>query len=105
MRILYFPFLITCLLIADSALAGDGEALAKKSYCTHCHDVNKKKVGPAFRDVAAKYKKDKGAQAALERKVRYGGRGVWGNLPMPASAKSVSDSDIKDIVQWILAVK
>jgi cytochrome c len=94
------------LLYAGSALAEDGAALAQKANCTaFCHAVDKKKVGPAFKDVAAKYKDDKEAAAKLEKKVRSGGGGVWGGMPMPATANSVSDGDIKQIVEWVLSLK
>jgi len=105
MSIRYLTILAAGLVFAGNAFAGDGEALAKKSNCTTCHAVDKKGVGPSFKDIAAKYKDDKGAQASLEKKVRSGGGGVWGKMPMPATAKSVSDDDIKSIVQWVLSVK
>lgn len=94
------------MLLAGGALAEDGEALAKKVNCTaFCHSVDKKKVGPSFKDIAAKYKDDKDAVAKMEKKVRSGGGGVWGGMPMPATANSVSDGDIKSIVQWVLSLK
>jgi cytochrome c len=105
MSIRYLVMLAAASVFAGSALAGDGEALAKKSNCTNCHAVDTKKLGPSFKDVAAKYKDDKGAQATLEKKVRSGGGGNWGKMPMPATAQSVSDGDIKEIVQWVLSLK
>ena len=105
MSIRYLIILAAGLVFAGSVLAADGEALAKKSNCTTCHDVDKKKVGPPFKEVSAKYKSDKGAQATLEKKVRSGGGGNWGPMPMPATAKSVGDDDIKNIVQWVLSLK
>jgi cytochrome c len=105
MSIRYLVMLAAGLVFAGNALAADGEALAKKSNCTNCHAVDKKVVGPAFKDVAAKYKDDKGAQTALEKKIRNGGSGNWGAIPMPATSKSVSDNDIKSILQWVLSVK
>jgi len=105
MSIRYLVMLAAGLVFTGNALAADGEALTKKSNCTTCHAVEKKMVGPSFKDIAAKYKDDKGAQAALEKKVRSGGGGVWGKMPMPATAKSVGDDDIKSIVQWVLSVK
>ena len=97
--------LATSLLAASSVLAGDGDALAKKSKCMMCHSVEGKSAGPSFKDVAAKYRNDKDAQVALEKKVRGGSKGVWGSMPMPASARSISDGDIKSMVQWILSLK
>lgn len=94
------------LLVAGGAAAENGEALARKVNCTaFCHSIDKKKVGPSFRDIAAKYQNDKEAAAKMEKKVRSGGGGVWGGMPMPATANSVSDADIKSIVQWVLSLK
>ena len=80
------------------------EAMMKKDGCAACHSVDKKIVGPAYVDVAAKYKGDKNAQAALEKKVKDGGVGAWGQIPMPPNA-TVPAGDIKDLVTWILALK
>jgi len=104
MYILYPALLVAGLIVAGSALAGEGEALAKNSNCTSCHAVDKKLVGPSFKDVAAKYSNNKSAQATLEKKVRSGGGGVWGKIPMPPNPK-LSDDDIKTIVQWVLTLK
>ena len=92
----------SALLLAGTAQAN--EALAKKSGCMNCHAIDKKMVGPGFKDVAAKYKGDKGAEAALSEKVKKGSSGVWGMIPMPANA-AVSDDDIKTLVKWVLATK
>ena len=86
------------------AVAADELALAQKSGCTACHAVDKKIVGPAYKDVAAKYKGDKGAAAKLEAKVKAGGSGVWGQVPMPPNTQ-VSDADIKKLVAWVLSLK
>lgn len=76
------------------------EALAKKHNCTACHAVDKKLVGPAYKDVAAKYK-GQNVAAKLQEKVKKGGQGVWGPVPMPPNA-AVPDADIKTLVDWIL---
>ena len=86
------------------ARAADGEALAKASGCLACHTVDKKLIGPSYKDIANKYRNDKGAQANLEKKVKEGGKGVWGDIPMTPNAH-VKDADIKTIVAWILTVK
>jgi cytochrome c len=78
--------------------------LAKKNNCLACHSVDKKIVGPAYKDVAAKYAGDAGAQARLEKKVKEGGTGVWGKAVMPANPK-VSDADAASLVKWILSLK
>jgi cytochrome c len=80
------------------------EELAKKNACTACHAIDKKLVGPAYKEVAAKYAKDPKAEAMLAAKVKAGGTGVWGQVPMPPNPQ-VKDEDIKAIVKWILALK
>ncbi len=79
------------------------EALAKSSNCLACHSVDNKIIGPAFKDIAAKYKGDDGAVAALTSTVKSGGAGVWGDMPMPPNA-AVSDADIETLVNWILSL-
>ena len=79
-----------------------GEAVVKKSDCMLCHTVDKAVVGPAFKDIAAKYKGDKTAVVKLSEKVKKGGGGVWGTnqmLPHPA----LSDAEIKSAVEWVLS--
>jgi len=85
----------------DNAAA---EAMMKKDGCAACHAVDKKLVGPAYVDVAAKYKADKDAVAKLTKKVKEGGSGVWGQIPMPPNAATPA-SDITDLVTWILSLK
>jgi cytochrome c len=80
------------------------EDLMKKDGCAACHAIDKKVVGPAYQEVAAKYKGDAGAAAKLVDKVKKGGVGVWGQIPMPPNAQ-VSDADIKNLVDWILTLK
>lgn len=96
------------LMLAGQASAVDAkaaEALAQKSGCLACHSVNNKVVGPSYKDIAAKYKGDKTAEAKLIEKVKKGGSGVWGPIPMPPNSPHVKDQDIKTIVQWILTMK
>ena len=90
------------LLIAGQASAD--QALAQKSGCLACHSIDKKVLGPAYKDVAAKYKGQKDAEAKLIDKVKKGGSGVWGPIPMPANSPQVKDEDIKKLVDWILAM-
>jgi cytochrome c len=78
-------------------------AMAKKYNCTACHQVDKKVVGPAYKDVAKKYKGQPDAAAKLAEKVKKGGSGVWGPVPMPPNA-AVPDGDIKKLVDWILSL-
>jgi cytochrome c len=84
--------------------AGASEELAKKHGCFACHAVDKKLVGPSYKDVAAKYRGDKGAEAKLFDKVKKGGTGTWGTVPMPPNAH-VPDADIKTLVKWTLSQK
>jgi len=97
------------LFVCAGLLAGTGnalaqEALAKKYNCLACHAVDKKLVGPAYKEVAAKYKGDAGAAAKLAGKIKNGGAGTWGQIPMPPNA-SVPDADIKSLVNWVLSQK
>lgn len=92
----------SALIVAGQAAAN--EALAKKSGCLACHGVDKKVLGPGFKDVAAKYKGDASAEGKLVTKVKAGGSGVWGPMPMPANSPQVKDADIKTIVKWILSL-
>jgi len=92
------------MLVGVQANAADATALAQKSGCLACHSVDHKVLGPAYKDIAAKYKGDKTAEAKLIAKVKAGGSGVWGPMNMPAMAAQVKDADIKTIVQWILSL-
>lgn len=101
--------LATCLFVSAGLLASAGnalasEALAKKYNCLACHAVDKKLIGPAYKDVAGKYKGDKGAEAKLIGKVKNGSSGTWGQVPMPPNA-AVPDADIKALVKWVLSTK
>jgi cytochrome c len=86
-----------------TASAEDASALATKNGCMACHQVETKVVGPAYKEVAAKYKGQEGAVDSLSAKVKAGGSGVWGPVPMPPNAQ-VSDEDIKTIVTWVLSL-
>jgi cytochrome c len=89
---------------AQAADAKAAEELMKKNVCTACHAIDKKMVGPAYKDVAAKYRGQKDAEAKLVEKVKKGGVGVWGQVPMPPNP-NVSDADAKALVSWILTLK
>lgn len=86
-------------MVAPAAQAS--EALLKKHNCIACHATDKKLIGPSYKDVAAKYKGQKDALAKLAEKVKKGGQGVWGPVPMPPNA-AVPDADIKAMVEYIL---
>jgi cytochrome c len=90
--------------IASAADAeADPMALATQRGCMACHQLETKVVGPAYKEVAAKYKGQDGAAEMLAGKVKAGGSGVWGPVPMPPNAH-VSDEDIKVIVDWVLTL-
>ncbi len=104
---LAFALSASALIAAPAYAALDNaqaEALMKKDGCAACHSVDKKIVGPAYVEVAAKYKGDKNAQAMLVKKVKDGGVGTWGQIPMPPNA-STPPKDIEDLVAWILTLK
>jgi cytochrome c len=92
----------TALLTAAPAFAD--LALATSKNCMACHAVDKKLVGPAYKDVAAKYKGDKTAADKLAAKVIKGGSGAWGAIPMPANPQ-VNEADAKKLVAWVLSQK
>jgi cytochrome c len=90
-------------LTAPSSYAANGAELAQKNNCMICHSVDKKIVGPAYKDVANKYKGNADAVAMLSKKIKDGGSGVWGPIPMPANGPKVSDADIKVLAEWVMA--
>lgn len=86
-----------------AAPSGDALAVATSSGCMACHQVETKVVGPAYKEVAAKYKGDAAALEMLVGKVKAGGVGTWGQIPMPPHAH-VSDENIRTVVGWILSM-
>ena len=78
--------------------------LAQKKACLACHSVDNKIVGPAYKDVAKKYRGQKGIEAKLVEKVMKGGKGAWGEVAMPANPQ-VNEAEAKQLVQWILSLK
>ena len=83
--------------------AAAAEALMKKNGCTGCHEVDRKVIGPAFRDVAARYRGDKDASVRLQDKVKKGGTHVWGEAAMPPNVLA-SDADVRQLVDWMLGL-
>jgi cytochrome c len=102
----YMKLVIASTLVAvgilSAAPAFASKELATKNACFACHAVDKKLVGPSFQDIAKKYAGDATAEAKLEVKVKKGGSGVWGTIPMPPNV-AVKDEDIKTLVKWVLA--
>jgi cytochrome c len=93
---------VSLLLGSNAALASAD--LAKSKNCLACHAVDKKVVGPSYKEVSAKYASDKDAVAKLAKKVREGGVGVWGQIPMPANPQ-VNEAEAQTLVKWILSQK
>ena len=87
-----------------SAPAMADEALAKAKNCLACHAIDKKLVGPSYKDIAAKYAGQKDAVDKLSAKVIKGGVGAWGQILMPANAQ-VNDAEAKKLVSWIMSMK
>lgn len=100
MKLIAAALIAATALVATNAMANAD--LAKKSNCLACHTADKKLVGPAYQEVAKKYAGQKDAEAKLIAKVKAGGKGAWGEVPMPPNA-NVKDEDIKTLVKWILA--
>ena len=98
-------FILAAVVVAvGCAPAFANEELAKKNGCMACHAIDKKVVGPSYQEVAAKYRGDKTAEAKLIDKVKKGGVGVWGQVPMPPNTQ-VKDEDAKALVKWVLSLK
>jgi cytochrome c len=97
--ILILTFIISNQLFA----AQSGEELVKKNGCLACHSIKVKVLGPAYLDVSKKYKEDQEVFKKLSLKIRNGGSGNWGNIPMPAN-QNLTDTEIKAIISWILSL-
>jgi len=102
MKILAVTAFAVLTVASGSALAS--AELAKAKNCLACHTMDKKLVGPSYKDVAAKYAGDKDAVAKLAKKIREGGTGVWGQVPMPANPQ-VSEAEAQTLAKWVLTVK
>ena len=101
MKKIAFALAITA---AAAAPAWADQALATAKNCMACHAVDKKIVGPAYKEVAAKYKGDKAAVDKLATKIIKGGAGAWGAIPMPANPQ-VSEADAKKLASWVMSLK
>jgi cytochrome c len=95
--------LILIALAISASIAHADVKLAEKNACMACHSVEKKVLGPAFKDVAAKYSADKQAESKLVASIKAGGSGKWGPVPMPAQA-ALSDADSKTLAAWIMSL-
>lgn len=101
---MYWPCMVLAAGLLGLADAHGSEALAQASHCLSCHAMDKKVVGPAFRDVARKYAGDTQAPQRLAAKVIAGGNGSWGVVYMPAN-KQISPEQARALVDWILALR
>lgn len=101
MKAVYIAMVAAGIVMAGQAQAD--EALAKAKNCMACHAIDKKVVGPAYKDVAAKYKGDKAAVATLAAKIKAGGKGVWGEVPMPPN--NVTPEEATKLATWVLSQK
>ena len=102
MKAIYLSLLAAAGLMINGAAQAD-EALAKAKNCMSCHTVDKKLVGPAYKDVAKKYAGDAKAADMLAAKIQKGGSGVWGTVPMPPN--NVTPAEAKELATWVLAQK
>lgn len=102
-RIAMLPVVVALALgVTTARAAPDMQALADKSGCFSCHGMKNKVVGPGFAEVAAKYKGDAEATARLARKIREGGKGEWGRIPMPPHP-NLAEDDARQLAQWVLS--
>ena len=102
MKAVHIALMVAAGLCVSSQVMAD-EALAKAKNCMSCHAIDKKLVGPAYKDVAAKYKGDAGAVDKLAAKIKAGGKGVWGEIPMPPN--NVTHDEAKKLATWALSQK
>ena len=91
-------------LSTPAALAADAQQLLKDKACLACHIIDKKLVGPSYKEVAAKYRSRKDAEAYLVAKIKEGSTGVWGPVPMPPNG-TVGDDEAKTLAKYILTIK
>ncbi|MBA1236615.1 c-type cytochrome [Stutzerimonas nitrititolerans] len=102
-KILVPLFALSGALMLQTAIAQDGEALFKSKPCAACHSIDAKLVGPAFKEVAAKYAGQEGAADLLAGHIKNGSQGVWGPIPMPPNA--VTEEEAKILAEWVLSQK
>jgi cytochrome c len=103
MKSIVISMIAASLMVGGSAMAADMPDIAKKNSCNACHAIDKKVVGPAWMDVAKKYKGDATAKAKLTTKIMKGGGGVWGAMPMPGNPK-LSEADAGMLANFVLGL-
>lgn len=100
----FIGLIIAGLLVSGTANAADaGLDLAQRSVCLACHQVDVKRVGPSFRDIALRYAGNEGAVEYVARSIRNGSRGLWGAIPMPAQ-RHVDPATAKELAEWIVSL-
>ena len=104
MKTIILALWLTSGMAATQAVRADDEALARKKNCMACHTVEKKIVGPSYKDVARRYAGQKDAESRLAEKIVKGGRGAWGEVPMPPNA-TVKPDEAATLARWILGLK
>src|SRR5262249_11473404 len=104
MKPLVIPVSLALAFASGATVAADAEQLLKDKACLSCHQLDKKLVGPAYKDVAAKYKARKDAEAYLAKKIKEGSTGVWGTIPMPPNG-TVSEDEAKTLAHYVMTVK
>jgi len=102
MKAVYVAMMAAAGIVMAGQVQAD-EALAKSKNCMACHAIDKKLVGPAYKEVAAKYKGDAKAPAMLAEKIKAGGKGVWGQIPMPPN--NVTPEEASKLAAWVLSQK
>ncbi len=95
--------IVTAALLALSGTAAADMKLAQSKSCLSCHQIDKKIIGPAYKDVANKYKGDAGAEARLAEKIQKGGQGNWGTIPMPPNV-GVTPEEAATLAKWVLSL-
>jgi len=104
MKPLVLSVAVAAALSSGAALAADAQQLLKEKACLACHTLDKKLVGPSYKEVAAKYKSRKDAEAYLSKKIIEGSTGVWGAVPMPPNG-TLADDEARTLAKYILTVK
>lgn len=102
MKVAIIGFSVACLLVSGAAFAS--EELAKKNNCTLCHQLDKKGMGPALKEIAAKYKADAEGAKKIEEAVKNGSKGAWGENSVMAAQAQVKEADAQVLAKWILSL-
>jgi cytochrome c len=91
--------------IASASEVSEGRDIARKNLCLGCHAETKKVVGPAFMEIAKRYDSSPASYTYLSRRIKEGGVGVWGAIPMPANKNNITDKEVNLVIQWIFSLR